>query len=193
MNNFKLITGLIILAVMVTACAKTKEPSDGTVTENDKLIVYYSLSGNTKLVADYIQSLTDADIFELKLVEPYSLELYDTIERVRDEVEINYRPKLAKGIDNLADYDIIFIGSASWFGSLSLPVLSFLETHDLSDKTIVPFITYGGGGFDNTITDLKALLPEASFLPEFGVTGLYAEYSQPDILQWLKDIEILAK
>ena len=190
MKKLKLIVGLLVLAIMVSACAKTKSSADGTE-EKGKLIVYYSLTGNTKFAADYIQSLTGADIFKLEPVEPYSEEIFDSIERVRIERELDYRPQLAGGIDNLADYDIIFIGSPNWFGTLSLPVFSFLETHDLSGKTVVPFITYGGGGFENTITDLKNLLPEASVLPEFGIAGVDIENCQPDIQQWLKNIKML--
>ena len=187
MKNWKLYFGLLIIAVMtVSACTK----SDG-IAKNDKLIVYYSLTDYTKIAADYIQSLTGADIFRLEPLDPYSLEIYETIERASVELENKDYPQLVGGIENLEDYNIIFIGSPNWFGTLSLPVFSFLEAHDLSGKTIVPFITYGGGGFEDTITDLKILLPKASFLPEFGVIGVDVENSKPDIMQWLMNINIL--
>ena len=205
MKKTKVIIGLIILAIVVSGCTRTKpqeESEEQGQTEftaespespekPNKLIIFYSLSNNTRFVAEQIQSLTGADIFELQTAEPYPEDYNATLERARNEREAGYLPPLAQGIDNLDDYDIIFIGSPNWFSNLALPVLSFLETHDLSGKTVIPFITFGRGGFQNTVTGLKERLPDAVFLEEFGVTGAEAKNSLSDISKWLENLENL--
>ena len=203
MKNQYFFCGLLILAIMVSGCTRTRalaenaEPAEaismtsGSPMENRKLIVYYSLSGNTKFAAEYIQSLTGADIAAIELVEPYSEEYQTTLARARVEQEGGILPELARRIDNLAGYEVIFIGSPNWFGNLSLPVLSFLESHDLDGKTIVPFITFGGGGVQNTVTTLKSRLPNSVFLEEFGVAGSNVENSQSAISQWLERIGMI--
>ena len=191
MKNWKIALGLIILVIMISACVK-KESSSGSAAENiKKLIVYYSLTGNTEFVAKHIQSLTGADILELELTEPYPVEFEAVITRLNNEREAGTFPELRSSVDNLTNYDVIFLGTPNWFGTLASPLLVFLASHDLSGKTIVPFVTFGRGGFQNTITDLKTALPESTILEEFGVMGNEAENSQEDILQWLSRIEML--
>ena len=190
MKRWKIILGLFILAIMVSACV-TKESSTGNIEGGKKLIVYYSLTENTKFVAEYIQSLTGADIFKLELIEPYSVEFDKTIARLNSEREAGILPELSSRIDNITDYDIIFIGTPNWFGTLSTPLLAFLASHDLSSKTIVPFVTFGSGGFQNTITHLKTALPDSTILEEFGVAGNNANNSRENISQWLSLIGII--
>ena len=198
----KLIFGLTVLAIIASGCTKTKPESEDadavemsettdTLQETKILIAYYSLSGNTKIAAEQIQALTGADIFEIEILDPYPADYNATIERARSEREAGYRPELTTKVDNIADYDVIFIGSPNWFNTLSLPVFSFLESHDLSGKVIAPFITHGRGGLQNTITDLKALCPDSIFLEEFVIAGVEIENNKEMISQWLERIGML--
>ena len=191
MKNWKLILGLLILAIMMLGCTKINPLGCNAAPKNKKLIVYYSLTGNTKFVAEQIQSLTGADVFELKLVDPYPVEFDAMIERARNEHESGYRPALINSIKNLSAYDVIFIGSPNWFGTQSIPILAWLESHDLSGKTIIPFVTFGRGGLQNTVTDLKTLLPNNTILEEFGVFRDDVKDSQTAISQWLDKIGML--
>ena len=191
MKNWKLIVGLLILAIAVSGFITIKSLTANKEPEIRMLIVFYSHTGNAKFVSEHIQALTGADVFELIPVNPYPEEVNATIERARQERESGNLPSLVGRINNFADYDVIFLGSPNWFGTLSLPVLSFLDSYDLSGKTIVPFITFGGGGLMNTITDLKALAPNATILEAFGVSSRDdVKNSLPDITQWLERIEI---
>ena len=162
---------------MLTSC-KEAEPK--------KLIVFFSHTGNAKFVTEQIQTLTGADVFELKPIEPYTEE--NVFERFRQESEDGVLPALAGKIDKFDDYDVIFLGSPNWGGTLSLPALSFLNSYDLSGKTVAPFITFGRGGLQNTIDDLKALAPNAIVIEAFGVSRDDVHDSQPAIEQWLERI-----
>lgn len=113
---------------------------------NDKkvLIAYYSLSGNTKDVAEAIRSKTGGDIFRIETVQSYPEEYRATTAQAKREINEGFRPELKGKIDNIAQYDIIFIGSPNWWGTIAPAVSSFLADYDLKGKTVIPFITHGG-------------------------------------------------
>ena len=182
----KLFFGLLIFAIVVSSLTAINSLTAGKEAENKMLIVFYSHTGNAKFVAEHIQALTGADVFELIPVDPYPEDVDATIVRAGEERESGRLPSLVGSIENLADYDVIFLGSPNWFGTLSLPVQSFLKTYDLSGKTVVPFISFGGGGLMNTITDLKTLIPNATILEAFSVSRDDVKNSQADITQWLE-------
>ena len=190
MNYRKLSLGLLVLAIVVLGFVAGKSFFANNEPEKKMLIVFYSHTGNAKFVSEQIQAITGADVFELLPVNPYPEEVNATIERARQERESGNLPSLVGKIDNFADYDVIFLGSPNWFGTLSLPVLSFLDSYDLSGKTVVPFITFGGGGLMNTLTDLKTLVPNATILEGFGVSRDGVKNSRSDIEQWLERIGV---
>ena len=186
--SMKYSLGLLLFVIAALGVVLFISLTDSKEPEKKMLIVFYSHTGNAKFVAEHIQAITGADVFELIPVDPYPEEVIATIERAGRERAEGVLPQLAGKIENFADYDVIFIGSPNWFGTLSLPVLSFLSTYDLSGKTIVPFITFGRGGFQNTVTDLKTLVPNATVLQEFGVSRDDVKDSPPEIMQWLENI-----
>lgn len=120
------------------------------------LVAYYSYSGNTKEVAEKIAQATGADLFEIKTEGTYPEAYQLMTEQAKQEIETGYRPKLITQIDSIGQYEVIFIGSPNWWGTITPQVSSFLETYDLSGKTVIPFITHGSGGIQNTVKDLTA-------------------------------------
>lgn len=150
------------------------------------LIIYYSWGGNTRYMAQQIQNLTGADIFELTTVALYPKEYRPTTEQARRELDSGYRPLLSSKIDNLADYDIIFIGSPNWWATLAMPFFTFLEEHNMAGKTLIPFMTHEGSGFGSSINDLRKLCPNATILEGLAVRGGRVRNAQSDITRWLQ-------
>ncbi|HEY8541015.1 MAG TPA: flavodoxin, partial [Pseudothermotoga sp.] len=105
------------------------------------LVVYYSWSGNTQKIARLIQELTDGDIVELIPETPYPSSYNATLEQAKKEIQANYKPPLKTKIDNIEDYEIIFVGSPNWWGTMAPPAATFLSQYDLSGKKIAPFIS----------------------------------------------------
>ena len=193
-RRLRVIVGIVVgaaIGVTLGIWAGNKFRAADSEPKVKMLIVYYSHTGNAKFVAEHIQSLTGADVYELKPTDPYPEDFGVTVARVGQEKEAGVLPELSGKINNLADYDVIFLGTPNWYGTLSMPMLSFLNSYDLSGKTIVPFITFGRGGLMNTITDLNALAPNATILEAFGVSSDNVKDSQPDVTQWLERIGIL--
>ncbi len=119
------------------------------------LIAYYSYSGNTQAVAQAIHDAVGGDLFEIKTVGTYPEAYRPMTEQAKKEIQAGYRPELTTKIDDISQYDIVFLGSPNWWGTITPQVSSFLKEYNLSGKTIIPFITHGGGGIQNTISDMS--------------------------------------
>ncbi len=131
------------------------ESADKTPVPPNILVVYFSRTGeeynvgritkgNTAIVAEFIAQKVGADIFEIKPETPYPDEYELCTEIAKQELESNVRPELANNIENLAQYDTIFLGYPIWWSDLPMIVYTFLESGDFSGKTIIPFCTSAG-------------------------------------------------
>lgn len=159
--NKMILLGTIALVVLAFSsyklCAQEKKGENKMIPENAKILVaYYSYSGNTKEVAEAIHEKTGGDLFEIKTEGAYPEEYRPMTVQAKKEIEENYHPKLTTQVADMAQYDVIFLGSPNWWGTITPQVSSFLESYDLSGKTIIPFITNGGGGKQNTIANMTA-------------------------------------
>lgn len=109
------------------------------------LIVYYSWSnGNTKRIAQKLQKETGADIEEIETAVPYSGSYEEVVEQGHREVKEKYTPELKPLTKDLKDYEVIMVGTPTWWYTMTPAVLSFFRSHDLSGKTVIPFMTNGG-------------------------------------------------
>lgn len=166
---------------IVSADKQNKASTDGKV-----LIAFFSWGGNTKGIAEEIQSQTGADLFEIKLVHPYSDD-YNTVldEAQRDQNE-QARPELAVHVENMDEYDTVILGYPNWWASIPMPIASFLEEYDFSGKTIIPFCSHGGGRFGQSLTAISKLSPDAVMGEALSVHYSGDSGLSGDIEKWLK-------
>jgi len=153
------IGGILLLVAGAFATYKItaqKTPSEKIEPKGKILIAYYSYSGNTKKVAETIRDETSGDLFAVTAEGTYPENRKDMVQQAKEEIAKNYRPKLTAKIDDISQYDVVFIGSPNWWGTVTPQISSFLETYDLNGKMVIPFITHGGGGVQNTVSDLTA-------------------------------------
>lgn len=155
-----------------------------------KLIVYYSWSGNTGKIAKIIHELVGGEIVELIPEKTYPESYNATVEQAKKEIRADYKPPLKTKIDNIEDYEVIFVGSPNWWGTVAPPVATFLSQYDFSKKIIVPFCSHGGGGKQRVIESIKKLCPNSTFLPEFAIYGSGSDLRNR-ISKWLKEIGLL--
>ncbi|MDK2785655.1 MAG: hypothetical protein PWQ80_334 [Thermotoga sp.] len=133
------------------------------------LIVYYTWSGNTRKIAKLIQEITGGDIVELVPETPYPSSYRETVEQAKREIRAGYKPPLKTKIESLEGYDLIFLGTPNWWGTVAPPVATFLSQYDLSGKKIAPFISHGGGGKQRIVEDIKKMCPNSKVLRELVV------------------------
>ncbi len=155
----KKILFMIAIAMAVAGCSKNSET----------LVIYYSQTGATRQVALEIARLLNADTLGIDVTQPYSGTYDETIARCLKEKEANVAPELKElGID-LKRYDRIFLGYPIWFGTYAPPVAALVNEADFSGKKIIPFCTFGSGGLEAGIRDLKAALTESEICDGYGV------------------------
>ena len=162
-----------------------KETVPDTKTGGKVLIAYFSWGGNTRGIAQEIQSQTGADIFEISPVEPYSADYNTVLMEAQEDQHNQARPELTDHVENMDDYDTILLGYPNWWASIPMPIASFLEEYDFSGKRIIPFCSHGGGRFGQSLTAIAKLAPDANM-----GEGLSVHYSggatlSEDIQKWL--------
>lgn len=180
-----ILTAIIILSAF-TASAQT-------------LVVYYSREGqnytsegivnlkvgNTRVVAEKIQSLTGADIFRLETVRTYSEDYMTCTQEAKEELNAKARPALKADID-ISKYDTIYLGWPCWWGTYPMCVATFLEAHDWTGKTVIPFTTHEGSGFGNGLRDLKVAAKGAKVTKGLSLRGTSVRSSDRQIENFVK-------
>ncbi len=155
------------------------------------LVVYFSFTGNTAVIAHMIQEASGADIFEIIPVEPYPTTAAAVEDQAKRELNADFRPAIKSNGPDLAGYDTIFIGSPNWWSTIAPPVMTFLEAHDFTGKTIVPFITHEGSRMGKSVQDVKRLCPGATVLNGQHFRGHQVKDAKEDVRRWLSDIQLL--
>lgn len=147
-----------------------------------------NIVGNTKIVAEKIQQKTGADIFSIQTVKKYSPTYDATVEEGKKEKDENARPQLATHINNIDDYDTIFVGYPNWWADMPMALYTFFDEYDLSGKKIIPFSTSGGSGLSNTVETIKDLEPKATVEEGLTVSRNDVESSDNQIEEWLDNL-----
>lgn len=186
-----------------TPNANPDNPDDSTDVQSGKiLIVYFSRTGynypnqwleigHTARVAGYIADLTGGERFEIIPVVSYPDNYQETVAIARDEYENNARPAIQNKIENIDEYDTIFIGGPVWHGAMPMIIRTFYESYDLSDKTLVPFTTHAGSGLGDGEQLARSYYPDNTILSGLAVEGTNSINARGDVEAWLKKIGII--
>jgi len=147
--------------------------------------------GNTEVVAKMIQEPVGGDIFEIDTIQPYPKDYTETTEVAQKELRSNARPELTAHVNNMADYDMIFLGYPNWWGTMPMAVFTFLESCDFAGKTIVPFCTHEGSGIGHSESDIAKICPNATLLKGLAIKGSRVNAAESEISGWLNRAGIL--
>lgn len=142
--------------------------------------------GNTEVVAKMIQKITGGDFFNIESVKPYPKDYTETTEVAKTELRANAKPELTNHVENMDEYDMIFLGYPNWWGTMPMLVFSFLEIYDFSGKTIAPFCTHEGSGFGRSEQDIAKVCPKATVLNGIAIHGASAGSANTKITEWLR-------
>lgn len=192
----------LLMAVTITACGTSESENNiesKQTTEAEKttqsadtnvLVAYFSATGNTKTVAEQIADVTGGELYEIEPAEPYTSEDLDyNNDDCRANLEMNddtARPEIAGAIENIEQYDTIYLGYPIWWGNAPRIMNTFVETYDLSGKTVVPFCTSGGSGISTSVDTLQELAGD-------GITWMEGQrfdrdVSADEISQWIDEM-----
>ncbi len=182
-----------------TEQAEKKFEQETETTGSNILVAYFSLvgeqysvgvieEGNTAIIANMIAEQTGADLFKIEAVTPYPQTHSELLDISRQERADNARPEISRTVDNMVDYDVVFIGYPNWWGDMPMIVYNFLESYDFDGKTIVPFCTHGGSGLSGTESTI-ANITGASMIDGFAIAGTTAQNdrdtAKDEVVKWL--------
>lgn len=193
--------------------SNTSEPEESGSTESDGnniLIAYFTAAENSgvdaiasasyttidgqavgriRAVADMIQENVGGDLFSIRTSIVYPTDGGELIDYAAQEQDENARPELTSHIENLDQYDTIFIGYPNWWADLPMAVYSFFDEYDFSGKTIVPFNVHNGSRFSRTIQTIEELEPDATVIEDgFTVSEQTVAEAAPDVAEWLENL-----
>ena len=159
--------------------------------EHKILVAYFSATGTTKGVAEHIANSLNADIYEIVPEEAYTdadLDYNDNNSRTTIEMnDPDARPAISGSVENMEQYDIIFVGYPIWWGEAPRIVSTFMESYDFSGKTIVPFCTSGGSGIGSSASNLERLTSGATWLDGRRLNG---SDSQDTVMEWVDSLDL---
>ena len=141
--------------------------------------------GNTEVIADFIQKYTDADMFKVKPLNDYPQDYMKCTEIAKKEQEEDARPELKESLDDISEYEIVYIGFPNWWGTLPMPVWTQLEKLDFTGKTVKPFVTHEGSGFGTSLKDLKKLCEGADIKKGLSTQGSKVYEAETSVKHWV--------
>lgn len=157
------------------------------------LIVYYSWSnGNTERIAKELQRVTGCDLARIETVTPYSGSYDDVVAQGHREVDKGYMPPIQPLAVDVGDYDIVAVGTPTWWYTMAPAVLTFLNGQEWTGKTVIPFMTNGGWP-GHVIKDMKAACPGAKIVCEKEIRfdsngGDQLETAETEITDWIEAV-----
>ena len=206
MNRFKSFIAAItaLLAMSCTASANQSSINNNqNETNMDKqgktLVVFFSHAGenysvgnikvgNTKIVADYISEMTGADQFEVVADKDYDMPYMQLIEVAKQEAHDGELPPMVGRLENVDQYDTVFIGGPVWWGTYPQVMFTFFRDYNLNGKTIIPFTTHEGSGLASCVEDVRSAYPNADVKPGFAIYGHDVRSGRSKVEKWLKGL-----
>lgn len=177
------------LVVYFSMPETTKPDNMNAEEEYSTVVIDGEVLGNTQYVAYVIQENTGADIFRIEPVTPYPMNHAELEEVATEEKRNDAMPEIAAEVENIEQYDTIFLGYPNWYADMPRIIYSFLEQYDLSGKTIVPFVTSGGSGFSNTISTIADLEPDANVITDgLSISRNVVQDAEADIVEWVEGL-----
>ena len=165
------------------------------------LIIYFSRSGenyfggelkniekgNTEVIAEYIQEFTGADLFKVESEVEYPADYMECIDVAKKELQDDARPTLKEKLEDIDEYDTVYIGFPNWWGTLPMPMWTQLEELDFEGKIIKPFVTHEGSGFGTALKDLAGLCKGAEIKNGISIPGANVGNAKGMVNSWVNE------
>ena len=171
--------------------------SKESVRGKKSLVIYFSRAdenyavgniekGNTEVIAEYIQEITGADLFKVEPLKPYSKSYKICCDEALEELRQKARPELKSYLEDISDYEVIYIGSPIYWGTMPMSMFTQLEKLDFTGKTIKVFTTHEGSGLGSVVTGVKKICTGANVLDSLAIQGSAVHNSKSRVEAWIK-------
>lgn len=164
------------------------EPAAEAAKSPKILVAVYSWSGNTRRAAGIISKTARAELFEIVPKEAYPKDYKECIDKAKEDIANGFKPELASLPEDIASYDIIFVGTPNWWSTVAPPVRSFLDCLKDYKGLVVPFVTHGSGGLANCEKDIRSAIPNVKVSTAGSWPGRSIEKAEEAIAEWTKSV-----
>jgi hypothetical protein len=190
-NNPKRRTLMMALSGLTLSSAADAAPPVASSKEDQPhtLVVFFTRSGNTRVIAELLQRTLGSSIIEIHPATPYPADYLQTVDRATRERDNNIEPQLACSVGNLSQFDAIYLAFPIWGETVPAVIRTFLATHDLAGKRLIPIVTHGGYGLGNSMEVLKKYAPKARLETGFTMEADQERRTMNQVLGWLKQHE----
>ena len=179
---------MISVLLLCAGCTFANNKLQGDLSDKKVLIAYFSWGGNTKSIAEKIHNTIGGDMFRIETAVPYPTDYNEAAYGIaKKQHEEGTKPEL-KDNGDVSGYDVIFVGTPVWWHEMALAVKTFLSANNFEGKTIVPFITHGGGGKYTIAEDIGKMTKGAKVVEPLVLYGNGGANAQQEIGNWLKQI-----
>lgn len=193
----------------VPSTTQSQQNDNQTVSNGNILVAYFSwadnavldddvdavsspsviASGNVQQLATWVQEETGGQLFSIQVKDPYPNDWGECLSRANEERRDDARPELVANVENIDEYDVVFLGYPNWWYGVPMPLLSFLEANDLSNKQVYLFCSHGTGGLANSVEIISEALPDSTISDNiFDCYEEDASNSQEDISNWVSEL-----
>lgn len=206
---------IILTVILFTACFAVTSQAEQNDESQSTLIAFFSLAGNTEnvdavdaatssslvldgdqplgtteYVANLIQSVIGGEQYAIHTSELYPNDFNAVIDQNHREAAEGFLPQLQGSVENMAQYDTVFLGYPVWAGSIPQAIRSFLASYDFSGKTIIPFCTHDGYGSGNSFSEIAALSASATHLDGYAIAATDVMLADVQVPEWLSELDI---
>lgn len=143
----------------------------------------YVDKGNTEIIAEYIKDLTDADLFKIEPLIPYSKDYQTCIEEAKERTK-NHNAPIKESIKDISNYEVIYVGSPIYWGGMPEEMFTALKELDYRGKIIKPFVTHEGSGLSNVPNQLKEICVGAEILDGLAIIGSRVQSAKNEVENW---------
>lgn len=172
-----------------TKVSQAKSEPAAEAAKSPKILVsFYSWSGNTRRAAEVISKTAQAELFEIVPKEAYPKDYKECIDKAKEDIANGVKPELTSLPENIASYDIIFVGTPNWWSTIAPPVRSFLDCLKDYKGLVVPFVTHGSGGLANCEKDIRSSIPTVKVSTAGSWPGRSIEKAEASIAEWTKSV-----
>lgn len=186
---------LVFSMLMIVGLGSFMFAQEKSINNSKAIVIFYSLHGTTKTVAQEIQKETSGTLFEVKMVKPYTQDDREISKIAKEERSTNNLPAIVMPLPNISQYDVVFIGGPVWSGTLATPLMSYLSQTNFSGKTVIPFWTDEGAP-GNYEADFKKQVSKGKVAKGLGLSRVYSISSSnltKQIKDWISKLNIKNK
>ena len=169
-----------------------------SVKDKKSLVIYFSRAdenyavgniekGNTEVIAEYIRDITGADLFKVEPLKPYSKNYKECCDEAAKEKKQNARPELKEYLNDISEYEVIYIGSPIYWGTMPMCMFTQLEKLDFTGKKVMVFTTHEGSGLGNVVSDVKKICKGANVLDSLAIQGSHVHEAKRKVENWIQN------